>query len=1084
MRMMQKNFAGTRFLMGAIAIVMLAATGCTPHAPTSATSVTLNLGAWRAAQISTLAFTPTPANLQRLMLNISGADFATQLQVWNRPDNDTSVVPPMSFTATVPQGSNRLIQVLAIFVDPSTGSMYFYYGDQLATLSGSSSDVSVTLASVGGSASGQGLIGGRYINADQSSGPTGLVNMIYAPPGKPTMTVSTAEIFNGWFTFTVLQGGSFSYVLQNGPQSGLALFQNINATTPGLGSTTNTQNWMNLYIPPYYNDNGSGTRQLQANQYWNVGFFGPGAVATEKVCYLNSNTTFTNLYMAATGSTDWPWYGSSIPTHDDSPSSEAGVMFGGQGIPSLTTGCGETLFSDYFVLNSGSLNQDSALGFRGPFVPVSSQTYLQTSLSGGNVSLTWNYMPGMAAAIDGVVIYARIATVTESQNDYKTDGGFSCASMPADFTASNLVPTSTTTATLTPGNFGANVTTAQLAAAYSAQTAEIVLCPFSAATNTFYSSGLDNQNNNGSGSGSGPATQIVAQNLFGVTGTSAPVSVEQMTCYPITLVAETASGVPGYVTSPLALTLATSDPSNETLYSDAGCAEPLMGGTITGFMGSQTVYLLLSTGAATGSTHSLTINSSGTGWTASPTRLSYSILAQAAAPTQTAVVAPSSVYKYQCFPISLALEDGLGQLTGAGGEGTGGMNTPSGLTYYNNDPSCNPSNSMSLSQVGLLSFSLTASTSPLYAKYTGGAATLTITASPYPITTAASPTTIAVNTPGAPASANLSMMNNFAALSCVPVTVTLNDSQGHATTSPSPMTLSLTASAGAFYSESTCPYQNSTHMVNIEASALSTQIYYMTSTPGSPSLGANATDITSTSGTLTVTPAAMNAFSIYNVAAGPVGSCTPLLIQAGAASALGLPVTTIATGSEIDFSFAASNNTYYTDATCGTPMPSSSIMPNQSQTIVYAKIGPYSPGENAPSGVRTTSGSLYSGAQVSALIVNSSTVGSANEVSIMGPSSFHAGYCQGFAAVLLDLNDDAATPAGSPTTVTLLVTGAGGTVYSDSLCTQTNPISITPSTQDAAMFYIKGMNPGVIGIQATVPGLPQSTTTTGSQINP
>ena len=1066
-------------------VALLLASGCTQKANTSSTNVTLNFGAMRAAQNSTLTFTPDSTNIQRLMLNISASDFTTQLQVWNR--NGATDTPPASFSAAVPQGSNRLVQVLAIFIDPSTGGMVFYYGDQTASISGATAEVDISLLSIG-TGNGQGLVGGRYVNADQS-GPTGIVNMMFAPTGKPAMTVSTMEIFNGWFNFTVLQSGSFSYLMQDGT----ALFQNINATSPGLGSTANPQNWMNVYIPPYYNSNDGGTRQLQANQYWNVGFFGPGAVAANKVCYLNSNGTFTDRNMTQTGSTYWPWHGAGVPTHDDSNSSEAGVMFGGQGVTSLTSGCGTTLFSDYIVLNSASLSQDSALGFRGPFQPVSSQTYLQTSETAGSITLNWKYLPNMSG-IDGVVIYSRIATGSESQSDYKADNGFNCSSMPSDFIASNLISYPAVTTTLTPSSFGAGVSASQVTAAFVAQTAEIVVCPYSSATNTYFSSGLDN--NSGGGNGGGQATQIVAQNIFGSDGSSTAASVGVATCYPVQLVAETASGTPGSIQNSLSLAITTTDATNETIYSDPSCVTSLTS-PISGFMGNQTIYLLASAAAPTTPTQAVTVSASGTGWTTSTSKFYFSVRATSTV-NHAQYFGLSTVSQYQCFPIILALVDSASGILSTTTESSHHIDMssiPTNLSYYS-DPNCNtPMNSSPLMDIN---FNGSTSTQSYFARYGGAPITSQATVNITPTSTFTFPVVsdaLTINPPGAPAKAGVQMMNSFSALTCQMVSVGLYDSQGHNTASTSAQTVTLSASAGAFYDSSSC--SNVITSISVPAASMNASVYYMASTQN-PSISLGATFAGTTSPTsLNVTAALANQMSAFTTPTTPYGACSPVLVQVGAGPGFNSPIATIPIGTT-NFTFNTSGNpsTYFADATCGgSPLTGGSIAPNQTQTLVYMFNNNSTPGTNFYITPSESSSPYAEGVLSATTAAAGATVSTPDHIDILGAFQFPGTYCQGFAAVLVDIHDYAVAPAASTTMgIQLSVPPGDATIYTDPLCNSplgSGSLSMAASTQSAVMFYVQSaavstansFNLTVIGTGSPTP-LPNSQALITLQINP
>lgn len=160
---------------------------------------------------------------QHIVVNITGADMETAYQALdvNRVNSatkcDANNPAPGTLSLTVPQGSSRLIQVLVAYCDPSSssGSMTIYYGSVKQDLKGAEVNVDVPVTPISGVTAGDGSIMGRYLT-DSTSGPSGLVNVMYEAPGEPAMIVEQGEIFGGWFRFFALQSGGFNYVLEDG----------------------------------------------------------------------------------------------------------------------------------------------------------------------------------------------------------------------------------------------------------------------------------------------------------------------------------------------------------------------------------------------------------------------------------------------------------------------------------------------------------------------------------------------------------------------------------------------------------------------------------------------------------------------------------------------------------------------------------------------------------------------------------------------------------------------------------------------------------------------------------------------------
>ena len=157
--------------------------------------------------------TATPEVLVHVVINVTAPDLGAPLSIiW---DASGGAAPPDSFNLTVPQGSNRLIQVLAVYSNPVTQALDFLYGDANQTLSSPNQTVSVGLNGLGAGPVTVGQVYGRYFNTS-TGGPTGNVSINFVPPGKPKMLIQKSLIANGWFSFFMLNGAVLEYALDNG----------------------------------------------------------------------------------------------------------------------------------------------------------------------------------------------------------------------------------------------------------------------------------------------------------------------------------------------------------------------------------------------------------------------------------------------------------------------------------------------------------------------------------------------------------------------------------------------------------------------------------------------------------------------------------------------------------------------------------------------------------------------------------------------------------------------------------------------------------------------------------------------------
>lgn len=159
-------------------------------------------------------FTTGPQEvLMHVVINVTAPDLSAPLSVvW---DANGGATAPDSFSLTVPQGSGRLIQVLAVYANPVSQALDFMYGDATQTLSGPSQSVSIGLAGLGAGPVTVGQVYGRYLTT-ATGGPTGNVRISFSPPGKPKMLIQRSLIANGWFSFFMLNGAPLEYTLDDG----------------------------------------------------------------------------------------------------------------------------------------------------------------------------------------------------------------------------------------------------------------------------------------------------------------------------------------------------------------------------------------------------------------------------------------------------------------------------------------------------------------------------------------------------------------------------------------------------------------------------------------------------------------------------------------------------------------------------------------------------------------------------------------------------------------------------------------------------------------------------------------------------
>lgn len=440
----------------------------------------------------------------RIMINISGPGIEkTLVQIWNTHTGET---PPPSFEFTVPRGSKRLIQVLALTRDfyfnsngdfVTEGAESFFYGDTTKDLSNPSETVEIALTemSLGERGLGEGVITGRYFDQN-GNGPTGKVHMFFKPPSAPPMIVAQGEIHGGWFQFFRLDGVNFFYVLEDGQR----LFEDLTIENPGF--TWNSSRALFTYPSGWRDINGDSQngRKPAPQQHLIVGFFGPGA-GNKKVCVPGPEIdTSLDIYTDETGDTRIEWVGKS----ETLSSGQAGVTHGGENANQCESG---TWLEDWLHPSLDDLGRThEAMGFMGAFQQLTDNirekseegryflraTYVDTEAK--KIELKWRYLPGVTGQgrIKGVEVFSRVLPAGLSsgdRRDYEDGDGILCGELTnanrvsRPFKFEKAIPYSTDSLEQTTEIAGIELED------WEAGKVQFVLCPYND-KNEYYSSGI------------------------------------------------------------------------------------------------------------------------------------------------------------------------------------------------------------------------------------------------------------------------------------------------------------------------------------------------------------------------------------------------------------------------------------------------------------------------------------------------------------------------------------------------------------------------------------------------------------------
>jgi hypothetical protein len=298
--------------------------GCTRSVPKS--SLKLQVPQNQSKLISSQA-TSASIRMTHIVVNVRGDGISPKI-VWSW-DADCGegcmMTPPKEVSLLVPAGENRLIQFLGVYEDATNKSMFFSYGDALTSLSSGENSVDIYLTDFG-SGSQEGMILGQYVTStatvgsDQVGiGPTGKIEINFTAPSRPQapMTVSSAEIFNGWFKFFAIEGVPFQYKLL---PSGKVLNELDLKQLKESAIQNNPGNYSHLSMPNQYWSGTSDRRDSNGGEVV-YGFFGPAASNISvggigaQACYVDapSGVPLSNIYDAQTGGSNLMWQSNADP---------------------------------------------------------------------------------------------------------------------------------------------------------------------------------------------------------------------------------------------------------------------------------------------------------------------------------------------------------------------------------------------------------------------------------------------------------------------------------------------------------------------------------------------------------------------------------------------------------------------------------------------------------------------------------------------------------------------------------------------------------------------------------------------------
>ncbi|HEY8270858.1 MAG TPA: hypothetical protein VIG33_08205 [Pseudobdellovibrionaceae bacterium] len=780
---------------------------------------------------STISFS-LPQNAQsfdtliHVSVNITGSGIPAPIVFnWDLDSKGsaTAATSPSSFALDIPQGPDRLIQVLAVYGDSSSsnsggGAMKFYYGDIIKTLAAASEDVPVVVTSVGAGATIiSGRIQGRYLSSASNStnvsnatdGPTSRIDIVYVPPGgKTPMIVERAMMISGWFQFFGLIGAKLGYRMEDGKFLWDGPVDLSETSFPASSQVLRAAVPIHLKKENY---SGTTTTRQEDPSVYIYGFFGDATSVSSKAVCKTAGTTLTRLLKV----------GTSTPlTVTDNNSAEpsnlldttlgfinlrGGVSLGSTGPcvtqTSITTNLFETALG--FKANMLENGDDNSADFKLPFqLPTSSSNsgnsaLASTIIDADNISVSGTLLPGVASVLDNFVVYKAINLGT---NFHYNSSFASCEALPGmgfSLVGNTAVSGSTYQATL------------PLTDAEATGGAVFALCPTKAGVSMGLGVWLYASYMRYTGGCSGCGGPSIATKLSVVTPQAYGGStIANSTCTPAYVEGRDASNNLAQVPAGTTFTLISSN-GEATLYTNSYCSTPVSASTSMNSM-QYPFYIRRTVAGSASSVITVSGNSSLIG---NSTTVNFiDPLTLTSATKKIKIIAPPSINAYMCIPITFEswYDDGTTAYMADFGYTSYTLPTIAGTSYYYSyDWACSYSTTTNLS-LG----STNGVSNQAFVKYTGAGTSLNLqptSASPVYDGTYVGGNNITAVPAGTAVAVRLSMSNSFGAESCQSVNLQVVDSMNNPSPTPQAITLNFTFNGSAtppanagFYADPSC----------------------------------------------------------------------------------------------------------------------------------------------------------------------------------------------------------------------------------------------------------------------------------------
>ena len=779
----------------ALGLITLASTlwSCSATSPTS--EVEIQLPNWQALREADLArqsklstLSTTASSLEMVVITVSGApacavnpkDGKPNSYTWESHDGGE---PKSSVTFTIPYNTGCFVQVMAMY---GGEGLAIYYDGKPALLT---KEATLTLNPTNQTSSAnvtEGHVSGRFVDAN-GNGPTGRFLYQFQPSVGPRMRVHHGEIFAGWASVFALNIPSLVYTWDADKNfADVDVLKDIYNTSSKLKNATYPQRSLSVFVPKSFeerHEDSTTAYVLRAASRQVVGFFGEGA-GNKKVCYLHGTAPVAveSLYLSNSNATPVMFTGTTASANSSS------VEYGGSPNASDCTG---GLWVDYMVADP-SRARDSMVMFEGPFAWPGPPATDMISITDGGVDLVnvaWKLLPGVASNLDGISVFFREwPSGGGSDDDIRENDTYKCSALESIGFSKVDVSRSTESTMLSTSVSPSNL--------------QVVLC--ARKPGGYFASGTRNHGSFGSGNQMPMATQIKLTPLdLSEPTTSGREKMYTNGCYPMIVRALTADGKQGWVPSPSNITFTTNpaDAANDLFYSDEFCLNTVGEHPKTmGLWPNTIVYLKMTRVGGLPADVDVTATTSGSLTSTGSLHAHFEM--SAPSPDFLSILAPGEIKKYGCYPVYFqSRHQASSSVTHASVPVSFDLPVATGLDFYQG--ACAPGLEITTVDLGFQD-PAHVNTRPLYFRYTGSAASLSLT----PTSNAAGWTlqskSVSVTEPGPAARLALQMPIQTNPEACETVQVSLTDDEGNITINDTGADLFFTTSGSHFYDVGDC----------------------------------------------------------------------------------------------------------------------------------------------------------------------------------------------------------------------------------------------------------------------------------------